>query len=75
MTVSKVELGEALERCRQRVEFWQLKARVAEVRVSELEDAVKDHQRTVAQASRVDYEAYTATVAAADKVLWKQVGR
>lgn len=64
-----------LDRCRQRLEFWQLKARVAEVRVAELEDAVKDHQRTVAQASRVDYEAYTATVAAADKVLWKQVGR
>lgn len=64
-----------LDRCRQRLEFWQLKARVAEVRVAELEDAIKDHQRTVAQASRVDYEAYTATVAAADKVLWKQVGR
>ena len=73
--VSRAELSEALEGCRQRREFWELRARVAEVRVAELEDAIKDHQRTVAQASRVDYEAYTATVAAADKVLWKLVGR
>ena len=75
MSSTKTELNDTLERCRQRLEFWQLRARVAEVRVAQLEDAIKDHQRTVAQASRVDYEAYTATVAAADKVLWKLVGR
>ena len=70
MTVSKVELGEALERCRQRVEFWQLKAVVAEWRVTELEDAIKEHQRTVA-ADKAERMAFTSS----DRVLWKQVGR
>ena len=68
--VSRAELSEALEGCRQRREFWELRARVAEVRVAELEDAIKDHQRHVA-ADKAERVAFTGS----DRVLWKLVGR
>lgn len=47
MTTTKNELEAQVERLAGRVEFWQLRALVAESRVRMLEDAVRGHRSMV----------------------------
>jgi hypothetical protein len=65
--VSKAELSEGLTRCRQRLEFWQLRAKSAEFRVSELEEAIREHQRAVKE--------NVTPGGSTDRALWKLVKR